>query len=210
MKLYLSSYQLGDDKQELRKLIAETSGVFGYIPNSLDGDNADQARALKRTEFDVADLESLGAQVEILDLKHYFSKKEKLEGKLSQLGGVYVRGGNTFVLRQAMKLSGFDSLLLDEVKSRQDFLYIGYSAGVCVLTPDLKPYAITDDATDFPYADSKEQIWDGLGIVPFVFEPHYKSDHDESESTDKEIQYCIENKLLFKAYRDGESFVMTA
>lgn len=123
------------------------------------------------------------------------------------MGGVYVRGGNTFVLRQAMKLSGCDNLIL-EIKNRENFLYVAYSAGVCVLTPTLKPYAITDDADNFPYSEITEKIWDGIGIVPFIFQPHYKSDHPESASTDIEIEYCIENKLLFKAYHDGEVLII--
>ncbi len=207
MNYYLSSYRLGNELEKLRKLIARTSQKFGYVPNAYDFTTADQERKSVRSDDDMNDLRKLGATVEVLDLKDYFNKEEELQAKLSELGGVYVCGGNTFVLRQAMKVSGFDSAL-QAAAERTDFLYIGYSAGVCVLTPTLKPYAITDDATDFPYPEIQEQIWDGLGIVPFVFQPHYKSDHQESASTDKEIEYCIENKILFKAYHDGEVLII--
>jgi dipeptidase E len=98
--------------------------------------------------------------------------------------------------------------ILREMSSRTDFLYIAYSAGVCILTNTLKYYAITDDANDFPYAEIKEQIWDGLGILDFIFEPHYDSDHPESASTDKEIKKLIDEKVLFKAYRDGEVLII--
>jgi dipeptidase E len=207
MKLYLSSFKLGNELTRLKELISQTSGIFGYVPNSLDFVGAEPQRRTDSIQKDIVDLESQSVKVEILDLKDYFGKKAELKGKLESLGGLYVRGGNTFVLRQAMKLSGLDELLL-EMRDRSDFLYIAYSAGVCVLTPTLKPYAITDDANNFPYDEIREQVWDGLNIVPFVFQPHYKSDHPESASTDQEIEYCIENKILFQAFRDGEVLIV--
>jgi dipeptidase E len=207
MNFYLSSYKLGNETAKLQELLKRTNGKIGYIPNSLDFTYADPVKRNENIKSDIADLEQYGAKVEILDLKDYFGKKDDLEIKLNQLGGVYVRGGNTFVLRQAMKISEFDKLLLEFIP-RKDFLYIAYSAGVCVLSPSLKSIAITDDSNDMPYSQITEQIWEGLNILPFAFEPHYKSDHPESASTDKEVEYCIQNKILFKAYKDGEVLIM--
>ena len=50
----------------------------------------------------------------------------------------------------------------------------------------------------------------GLPNYPynFIFEPHYDSDHPESESTDREIKKLIDEKVLFKAYRDGEVLII--
>jgi dipeptidase E len=207
MRFYLSSYKLGNEVIKLQELIHQTSGKFGYVPNSLDFSYADPIKRKDSINEDIADLQQYCASVEILDLKEYFGKTNQLKEKLLSLGGIYVRGGNSFVLRQAMRLSGLDSLIL-EMKERDNFLYIAYSAGVCVLTPTMRPYAITDDAADMPYPQITEQVWKGLGIVPFIFLPHYKSDHPETASTDKEIEYCIENKILFKAYKDGEVFII--
>lgn len=207
MKYYLSSFNLGDETAKLKKLISQTNMNFGYIANARDYSANDPIRYKQRTADNIKDLEQYGAKVELLDLREYFGKSDKLKSKLNELGGIYVSGGNTFVLRQAMYLSGLDNILL-QMQNRNDFLYIAYSAGVCVLTPSLKPYAITDDSTDFPYKELKSQIWDGLGILDFAFEPHYKSDHPESDSTDKEIDWCVQNKILFKAYRDGEVLII--
>ena len=207
MKYYLSSYKLGNETEKLKQLIKETNGKFGYVPNALDYSGADSTEVQKHIKRDIDELKVQGASVELLNLKEYFGKEKDLRKKLLNLGGLYVSGGNTFILRQAMKLSGLDKIIL-EMFDRKDFLYIGYSAGVCVITPSLKPYAITDNAKDFPYEQIKEQIWEGLNILDFIFQPHYKSDHPESKSTDKEIQYCIDNKLLFKAYKDGEVIII--
>ena len=207
MLFYLSSYKLGNETQKLQDLLKKTNGRIGYIPNSLDFTYADPTRREQGNTEDIQDLEKLSAEVEILDLKKYFHKQDLLEEKIKMLGGIYVRGGNTFVLRQAMHLSGLDKIILKN-QNRKDFLYIGYSAGVCVLCPTLETVALTDDANDFPYSDIQQQIWEGLGILDYAFEPHYKSDHPETVSTDKEIEYCIEKKILFKAYRDGEVLIL--
>ncbi len=207
MKYYLSSYKLGNEIESLHTLIGQTSGKFGYIPNALDFSNADPIWRKKYIEEDIEDLRSNGAEVEILDLKNYFGKEKELEEKLQTLGGVYVSGGNTFVLRQAMKISGFDQIFPDLTK-RNDFLYIAYSAGVCLLSDSLKYYAMTDNANDFPYQQIKETVWEGLGVLDFIFEPHYDSDHPESESTDCEIKKLVDDKVLFKAYRDGEVLIL--
>jgi dipeptidase E len=207
MNFYLSSYKLGNETEKLQELVKKTNGNIGYIPNSLDFTYVDPVKRKENIRSDIVDLEQYGAKVEILDLKDYFGKSDELEKELNKLGGVYVRGGNTFVLRQAMRISEFDKLLLRFIP-RKDFLYIAYSAGVCVLSPSLKSIAITDDPNDMPYPQITEQIWEGLNILPFAFEPHYKSDHPESASTDKEIEYCTQNKILFKAYKDGEVLIM--
>lgn len=205
MKYYLSSFKLGNEIDKLEKLLQTTPKKFGYVPNALDS-MREKPWWQEHVDSDMSDLRALGVEVELLDLKSHFGKQEALKEKLNELGGLYVSGGNSFILRQAMSLSGLDSLVLN--MKRDDFIYAGYSAGACVLSPTMRVYAITDDATDFPYPEQKEQIWDGLGILDFIFEPHYDSDHKESASTDKEIKYCIDNKLLFKAYRDGEVLVI--
>lgn len=207
MKYYLSSFKLGNETTKLKDMVSKTNKKFAYIPNALDFSSADPIRRIKHIEDDMNDIRQYGVEIEVLDLKDYFGKKEELTAKIKSFGGLYVSGGNSFVLRQAAHLSGLDEILLS-LQGKDNFVYVAYSAGVCILTPSLKPYAITDDATDFPYKDLTSQIWEGLGILNFAFEPHYQSDHPESKSTDIEIQYCVENKILFKAYRDGEVLVI--
>ena len=114
---------------------------------------------------------------------------------MEDLDGVWVRGGNTFVLRQAMRLSGLDDVLTDLLAS--DFLYGGYSAGVCVLAPSLRGLGQVDDPTASPYPGS-EVIWEGLGLLDYLILPHYQSDHPESADVDKEVEYCKREGMPFK------------
>ncbi len=180
---------------------------IGYIPNALDYSTADPKRKIKHIERDMGDLRSLGFAVERLDLRDYFGQKNKLKQKLDSLGGVWVSGGNTFVLRQAMKLSGFDDVLL-KLNSRKDFLYAGYSAGVCVLAPSLEALQIVDNPKEMPYEGLEKVIFEGLGILDYIILPHYKSDHPESADIDKEVDYCKKHKIPFKTLSDGEVIII--
>ena len=151
-------------------------------------------------------MNELGFEAESLDLKTYFGKEEALAKKLNSLGAIWVSGGNTFVLRQAMRLSGFDKLF-STLSTRKDFLYGGYSAGICILSETLKPIDMVDDPENFPYQGIDKVIYEGLGIFNYSFMPHYDSDHPESVDIGKEIQRCIDNKWLFKALRDGDVII---
>jgi|SRR3989339_390514 len=204
MKFYLSSYKIGN---EPKKLVKMAKGKIGYIPNTLDYSYADPERKKRGIKKDISELRTLGLKVELLDLKDYFSKRESLETELSKLGGVWIRGGNTFVLRQAMRLSGFDLAIMKQIE-RKDFLYGGYSAGICILAPNLKSIKHVDDPKDMPYRELKKQIWDGLKILDYMIIPHYKSAHPESKGMDKEVKYCKKNNIKFKTLRDGEVIII--
>lgn len=205
MKFYLSSYKIGNQPEKLRALFLDNKKV-SYIPNALDFTGADPERRKKHIDSDLRSLIELGLQAELLDLKDYFGKADDLKRKLQGLGGVFISGGNTFVLCQAMKLSGLDTIL-QEHKNREDFVYAGYSAAGCVLSPSLKGYAIVDDATDLPYANQKETIWEGLGLIDFAFLPHFDSDHPESDDIHQELRYCTESGIPYRTLRDGEVLI---
>jgi len=205
MKFYLSSYEIGNEAKKLKKLVPK--GKIGYIPNARDFTGADPERRAKRNEKNMSSLRELGLEVEMLNLHNYFGKSDELKKKLEELGAIFISGGNVFVLRQAMKLSGLDEIL-QELKNKNDFLYAGYSAAGCVLSLSLKAYAIVDDATDIPYKELKKVIWEGLGLIDFAFMPHWDSDHPESKAINEEIIFCKKNNIPYKAIRDGEVIII--
>jgi dipeptidase E len=207
VKLYLSSYKIGNETERLKSFFGENKRI-GYIANALDATTNDSIWKENFINEDISQLKEIGLQPEVLDLRSYFRKKNDLQEKLTMLAGVWVSGGNTFVLRQAYKISGFDQLLLEELSKRTDFVYGGYSAAGCVLSPSLKCYQIVDNPSAFPYKENKVILWDGLDLIDFAFMPHFDSDHGESADIDKEIQLCKENNIPFKALRDGEVFIL--
>ena len=204
MKKYLSSQRLWEDHQKYLELFWENKKV-AFISNACDG--FDDQSIESELDIFVQECMSLWLEIERLDLQEYFWKQKDLEKYLKSFWWILVAGWNTFVLRQAFYLSGLDSVVCDFERSRTDFVYAWWSAGICILAPSLKWIDICDDAECYPYDDLKETIWEGLGILDYSISPHYRSDHPESDMTEKEVQYYIDNKRLFKALRDGEVII---
>lgn len=207
MKFYLSSFKIGSEEQKLKEITKNGNRKVAYINNALDF-ATDLERKSKSDAMDVLDLERLGFTVDILDLKKYFGNPEGLEEKLDQYDVLWVRGGNTFVLAQAMKLSGFSEIVKKYYRNEKNVLYGGYSAGACILGPTLKGIHLVDEPDQKPYGDENQTIWKGLHILDYVIAPHYKSVHKESEDIDRLIEYMIENRILFKALKDGEVIII--
>lgn len=208
MKFYLSSYKIGNEEQKLIDITKNGNKKVAYINNALDF-ATDLERKNKSDEMDVSDLKRIGFTVDILDLKKYFRNTEGLQEKLNEYDVIWVRGGNTFVLAQAMRLSGFDKIIKKYYKDKKNILYGGYSAGVCILGPTLKGIHLVDDPDQKPYGERYHQtFWDGLHILEYAIAPHYKSEHPESEDIDKAIEYMVNNKIPFKALKDGEVIII--
>ncbi len=205
MKLYCSSYRLGDEAEKLREMFAGTK--VGIIQNALDF-SEDYDRLNRAFEREYLDLEALGLTPEKLNLRNYFGKEDKLQEKLGSLDGVWVVGGNAFVLRRAMKFSGMDNILIEN-NLKADFVYAGYSAGICVLSPSLRGIEIVDPQDVVPEGYGKTVIWEGLNIVPLAFAPHFDSQHPESELINEVMSFFNENGIDYLALRDGEVFIST-
>ena len=203
MKLYLSSFVIGNDPQQLVSLVGEGKKAV-VILNALD--HKEEARVHFLSSQTQA-LTELGFVVEELDLRNYFGKQEELKKILSTKDMVWINGGNTFILRRAMRQSGFDWVITDLIK-KESIVYGGFSAAVCILAPTLKGLEITDDPNIVPEGYDKEIIWDGLGIIDYSVAVHYDSDHSESHLTDKEITFYEANNMPYKKLRDGEVIIV--
>jgi dipeptidase E len=206
MKLYLSSYKIGDNPQLLADLISSNKKI-AIIPNALDI-YTDLVRREASLQREKDSLIQIGLQPEELDLRKYFNNQKDLKDKMNEYGGVWVLGGNTFVLRRAYKESGLD-IWLQQQKNNKDFVYAGYSAGVCVLSPSLKGLETVDDPITTAEGYPKETIWEGLNFIDFAFAPHYKSPgHPETEMVDKEVEHYKKVGIKYKTLHDGEVIVM--
>lgn len=200
MKLYLSSYKIGDKKEELKRWIKNNGKKIILIANSRDykPDSIEKEESINKN---IIELEDLGFEVERLDLRNYFGREIELQNELKDKKAFYVIGGNVFTLRLAMKYSGFDKFLIG-ISKKNDYLYTGYSAGICVLGPSFYGLDIVDDKIN-PYNNDKV-IMEGLNIIDFIPVPHYKSNHPESEKIDEVVNLYKKEKIKHKAFRDGE------
>ena len=131
MRLYLSSYQLGDYPSALSALVRGRRHGW-VIMNALDG--VDPARRRRDTQHQIVDLMRLGLTAHELDLRDH--DPESLAAAFGRPDFLWVRGGNVFTLRAALGRSGADRLIADRVRA-DALVYAGFSAGACVLAPDL-------------------------------------------------------------------------
>lgn len=203
MKLYLSSYKLGNKTEVLKQWIKENGNKIVIIANSRDWspDTKEKEESIKRN---IADLQELGFDVKRIDLRDYFSNNEKLKEDLRDYYAFYVIGGNVYSLRMAMKYSGFDDYI-KEAANKEQYLYTGYSAGICVLSPTLYGLDIVDEPLN-PYSD-EPVLYDGLELLDYIPVPHYKSDHPESELVDKVVGLFDEKGINYKTLKDGEVII---
>lgn len=205
MHLYLSSFMLGNEADKLASLVHRPTAVV--IGNALDHAGSQLRNHYLRASTDA--LRKLGLSTQELDLRDYFDSRHRLEKACSNVGLVWVNGGNIFLLRRAMRQSGLDRYLTDRRREDQ-LVYGGYSAGACVVGPTLRGAHLVDA----PDADATGYVGvnclDGLGFVPFCIAPHYKSAHPESSRVDAMVEYFTEHGLPFVALRDGEVVLAVA
>ncbi len=208
MRLYLSSYRIGDRAGTLLALLGGGKRA-AIIENALDNVSA-TARDLYRTDvYDpTAELASLGISAEPLDLRQYFGRAEALRTHLSQFDLVWVTGGNAFVLRRAMQLSGFDDIIVDLLDA-DAIVYGGFSAGAVVAAPSLEGIHLIDDPAELPSGYSGEVVWDGLGLIDHSIVPHYRSPHPETHAAERAARHLSARGLRYRALRDGEVIVWT-
>lgn len=155
---------------------------------------------------EVDKFKSYGLVSEELDLREYFDN-DRLADQLSEYGAVWVMGGNSFVLRRAMRYSAFDKLILPLVES-EDIVYAGFSAGSVVAAPSLKGIGIVDDPNKVPENYDKKVIWGGLGFVDFSIAPHFRAGHPESAAIDEVVSYFQAQDMPYKAINDNQAIVV--
>jgi dipeptidase E len=199
MKLYLSSFRLGDHPERLMALLPP-AGRVAVICNSLDAE--DPAVRREKVQAEITWLNELGLRPAELDLRDVTG--EDLRARLTSYDGVWVRGGNVFVLRAAMALSGADKILPDLIRDEQ-LVYAGYSAGPCVLAPSLRGLELCDEAE----AVDGEIIWDGLGLLDHAILPHLDSPgHPETELLEKVAELYERTGVPHLKLRDGQALVI--
>ncbi len=204
MKLYLSSYGLGNQPEKFTSLI-DGNKRTAIIANAWDLSTPEERAGGLPEKLKV--LRRLGLKPEELDLRDYFKHQDLLEKKIKEFGALWILGGNSFVLLRAMNMSGFTHYIVPLVLSNE-IVFAGYSAGAVAATPDLHGIELVDDPLHVPEGYNKQTPWKGLGLVDFRIAPHYRSNHPESEATEQVVKYFKDNKLPYKTLHDGEALVI--
>ncbi|MCX4097311.1 Type 1 glutamine amidotransferase-like domain-containing protein [Nocardia sp. alder85J] len=170
MRLFLSSYRFGAHEDRFTAL-AGPPGPVAVIPNACDAWPAAWQGAITS---DLKPLRDRGFRPEIVDLRDFTGRAGELERTLARFPLLWVRGGNTFVLRARFACSGAD-VVVPRLLAADALAYAGYSAGACLLTPDLHGIEAADDPAEVLPACGIEPRWDGLGLVDHRIVPHVRS-----------------------------------
>ena len=202
MRLFLSSYRLGNRPEELLRLLRGGRRV-ALIMNAADYKPPEErAESLQR---ELEDLRGLGLEPVEVDLRPYFGRSAALRADLAGFDALYLRGGNVYILRRALRQSGADELIR-ELLARDAVVYAGYSAGPCMLGPTLRGIESEEDDPAFvPEGYEAPVIWEGLGVLPYAILPHYDLDRPDLLAT---VTYFVDSHVPFVALRDGEALVI--
>jgi dipeptidase E len=203
VRLYLSSFKTGNCPERLVSLAGPGTRA-ALILNALD--NFPHARK-EWLSTQSAALASLGLLPYEVDLREYFGAADRLACALESAALLWINGGNAFLLRRAMRQSGFVSVIGGLLMSHR-LVYAGFSAGACCAGPSLRGLEFVDDPQAAPEGYMSQTIWDGLGLVEQHIAVHYKSDHSESGAIEKTVSYYQQHNMPYIALRDGQAFVM--
>ena len=170
MRLFLSSDKFGNRIDLLTALVGQGAKV-AVISNALDLIPQPNRETYARLVHDpAAVLNEAGLTAGLLDLRDYFGAPQKLVPVLATLDMVWVTGGNAFLLRRAMRQSGFDQLAPPLIRDGK-LAYGGWSAGAVVACPNLKGIDLMDDPHQVAPGYDAAPIFDGLDLIPFHLVP---------------------------------------
>lgn len=160
MKLFLASLAshtmdlvrplLKDDPKHL-KLAYITTAAYTYPSASW-------------IESDKAKMTEMGFTYDVYDIKG--KDATTLRQELSTYDVIYVTGGNTFYLLHHARLSGFDVVIKDLIN--RGVVYIGGSAGSCIMSPTIKHVMTLDHPEQVPELTD----YTALNLVPQLIVPH--------------------------------------
>lgn len=166
MKLYLTSYRI-PTPDELFKLLPKPAieCKVAIIPNAKDY-KLPQERADSLDEL-IYDLAKYGFATSVVDLREY-DDAQRLKEALQSFELLWVAGGNSFMLRSEMRLSGFEDIIRELLDG--GMVYAGESAGAIVAGTSLEEASVADEPD---MAD--EYITEGLRLVDKIIAPHADS-----------------------------------
>lgn len=145
-------------------------------------------------------LEAAGFAVDFIKLASL--SPSETSAKLAGYDAIYVKGGNAFVLLDAMRKSGFSKIAKKLID--QGIIYIGESAGAYVACP-------TIEIASWKHQDRNIiglKNLTALGLVPFLVTAHYtpeyqsvidaeaaKSEYEVKRLTDKDLILIEDSKV---------------
>jgi dipeptidase E len=205
VRLFLSSYRAGKHDDKLRDFLGSIDKV-AVITNAKDYKTTQDRRDKVEENFDY--YRSIGLKPTEIDLRPLFHKPGA-EKMLAGHNFIWLAGGNVFLLRRALKYTGLDKYLYDNVR-KNEIIIGGESAGAVIMGPTLKfsELETDEDSPDhIPEGYDKEVIWEGLGFMAYVPVPHHKA-LDYGDGIDKYIEQLDKYSIPHKEMTDDQVIII--
>lgn len=176
---------------KIRDLVAdEPKGLILIIPTASRGEGWEPIYEKHYQPF-----EEMGYTTEEFDLNG--KTPDEVAEKLGKASAIYVCGGNTFVLLEHMRKSGFADQIAKRIE--EGLVYIGSSAGVVAATPDIMYAAALDDPSKADLGND----FSGLGLIDYAVIPHI--DHIEyGEPCQKLYHRMVEKGYEVQPLKDDQ------
>ena len=202
MRLFLASQDFGNFGDRLSEMIGSNRRAL-VVFNAHDYRD-DRGVEKKQKLFLKIDLE-----FNELDLRDYFGKGDELRRYVDNFkpGAVIIVGGNTFLLRRALAQSGFDKILIDDIRADK-YVYAGYSAGSMIVAPSLEGFNRTDNEKIVASGYDPEVIWSGLGLIDIRIIPHVSSDKYRKQIVKMRTELFDSKGWRYELLGDEDVFVV--
>jgi dipeptidase E len=180
----------------LRELVRDCEGLeLLFVPTAA----GPAAETESWVQADRRQLEALGCALSTLDLAG--AGAGEVESALAAADGVFVTGGNAYLLLWHARRSGFAELVVPLVDSGA-LLYVGTSAGAMLAGPDLEPAASPENRAVVPELESTR----ALGLVGFIVLPH----DQEPERAARHDRLVAEHpEVEFVRLRDDRAIIVS-
>ena len=173
---------LSKNKAIIRQYIKPGSTI-GFIPTASELDN--DRWYMKEDRNDLAQMDY---KLVIIDITN--ESKQTILNTLNSVGVLFVAGGNSFYLLQALKDKDILHELTDFARKNT---YIGTSAGACIACPTIDYVKGLDDITQAPHLND----YTAMNLVNFYILPHYDSKEKYTKLAN-EIEYAYKNRTFIK------------
>lgn len=202
MRLFLASQDFGNFGDKLSEMVGSNRRALVVF-------NAHDYRDDRGVEKKQKLFLKIGLEFNELDLRDYFGKSDELRRYIDNFkpGVVIIMGGNTFLLRRALAQSGFDRILIDDIKADK-YVYAGYSAGSMIVAPSLEGFNRLDNEKMIVPGYDPEVIWSGLGLTDTRVIPHVSSDKYREQIVKMRTELFDSKGWRYELLEDEDVFVI--
>lgn len=159
-----------------------TAGNLDNNPHWID----DEIRAIENADLGVT-------RIDLAELS-----RNNVADAFSDCGSIWVGGGNTYLLLQEVRRTGFDDLVIRMIEA--GIPYIGTSAGSLILAPNLECIRFAEEHPDL---DLTLKSFDGLNVFPLLPLVHFDNP-DYHDIYSKILAEALENNVALITLRDNQ------